>query len=130
MTRDLPIVNWPREGGSYKVIQLKRFEDSLKYLRFGRNLDSKDDFHTNILRRFSIEANIETIPSTDPDGKSLLILPEDSPYELIGAGKCIVEFRDDKKFARFYGKSFGYDLPLNKEHLEELAKEFKDWEFI
>jgi hypothetical protein len=50
---------------------------------------------------------------------------ESDRYKVCGMGKATIDI--DKKEALFYGRSWGYPVVLNPEHLERMKPLYPEW---
>lgn len=110
--KPLPQVNWPERSGEYRIIQL--YLGGTPYLRF-QNFSSERD-HADILRRF-LESHgicVDAVPRLRGER-----------YTVSGMGKSYVH-REQRRVA-FYGKSIGYDLGIDPDHLEQIIKLEPEW---
>jgi len=122
----LPIVNWPEESGSYKVIQLLDKVGQQPYLRFDDTSGYSPDGHMFTLYGFAEEIGTKLVEAIGNPLKK--ILPEDCGYELIGAGEC--ELNLEGKIASFKGGSGTYGLFIDENHLKKIKEKAPSWRII
>ena len=102
-------VIWPEEVGEYKVIQLE--VGSQYFLRFHR----EPILHADMLKFFLEENNI---PYEMEEGINYPF-QESEEYRLVGTGYAFII--PGEKEAIFYGRSKGYDIPINTQHLHSIG---------
>ena len=110
----LPTVNWPRESGEYKVIQL--YIDSKPYLRFGEVWG----LHARILMNLLRDNNIlyKTMGREYDDGYFEVPALRGDRYQVCGAGKAKIDL--ENKSASFGERSVGYRIGIDKKHLDSI----------
>ena len=120
-------VIWPKDKGTYKMIQLEVNYQSI--LRFGPNggvgddfLESRAGFHMDILESFLIENGFSDI-QYDAAGYPVA---HGKGYSLVGAGYAFI-IPDDKE-AYFYGESRGYKIPISPQHLNSMGSLVGGWQ--
>ncbi|HLC70534.1 MAG TPA: hypothetical protein VJI32_00915 [Candidatus Nanoarchaeia archaeon] len=80
-----------------------------------------------IQRRFADEVGIQYLKIPTVGGGSKSILPPDSPFTMVGAGRCSVKL--EERIAVFIGNSQDYGVGIDKEHLEKIKPYFPEWSF-
>jgi len=107
-------VNWPEVSGHYKVVQLTA--DDRRYLCFA---EPHQSYHSEILEDKLHQLGI-SFRRTGPDP----ILKGDR-YCASGMGRAKVKV--ENRTAIFYGKSSGYLIEIDREHLEFIRQQETEW---
>ncbi len=112
-----PTVNWPKEDGKYKVVQL--YVEGELFLRYNEpEFPSHSVTLVRALRSFGIEFDMETeYPIAARKGEN---------YEAVGMGNSEVNVKEKK--ASFFGASVDYQIGIDPEHLKKITELEKDWE--
>ncbi|HYD04047.1 MAG TPA: hypothetical protein VEC16_07160 [Alphaproteobacteria bacterium] len=120
-----PQIILPGKSEEYKIMQF--LVGNEPYLRFAPvNTDTKGFYHYHILDRFALETDTKTktIKIRDFDVSAFV----DENYKISGAGACDVYL--EEKIAIFGSISAGYNIGVNVNHLNEMAKLMPDWKFL
>ncbi len=131
MIHKIPIVNWPKHAGIFKIVQL--YVDDKPFLSYG----GISVGYSQIFREFLDSAGIGYKRNSQ---KKEQILPVGDDYLLAGMGysgilsgaKPAIELGNRGSRTAFFDletKSTFYDLGIDMRHLTEIEKLEPDWEF-
>ena len=106
----------PSEG-SGKFVQVKI--DDEPYIRLG----PMERVHSNMLKDLLIEAEVEFKTIKDQAGENI-VKRKGERYDMVGAG--VYRVPRNQELIILTGKSMGYEIGPNIEHLGQLAKHVPD----
>ena len=125
MNKIIPLVEWPKEKGEYRIVQFWNKIEERPYLRF--NEDEKYlFFHSDIVRKFAKDFEIE-IEEISKGNESLVFLKENDLIAIVGMGWS--NLNPEIKEGQFWGESKTYNWKIFGGHLERLNKFYPDWKF-
>lgn len=131
----LPIANFPKFSGKYKVAQL--LINDKPHLRFSErrtdDIDLDSIYFTNdIIKKTAdiLGKEVRLIDSNMINYNKILMVPDYSSdwYKLVGAGHAKIDV-EDKKIKYFYGSSCIYRLGIDYEFIERIRPLVPDWKF-
>ena len=118
---DIPRINWPRESGDYKVVQLDI--DGQPYLRF--QIYGYEDHSTIVRKLLGLFNNIDCAEMISERTGLRVAALDWKRYKVHGMGKSKINV--EQKQAFFYGESEDYDIGIDPKHLDSIRELAPDW---
>lgn len=113
----MPLINCPREKGSYKFVQFYGPSD-----RPIARIASTFADHPNIAMHFAAEAGIE---GKYDQTERKFFLPDDCGFRLVGAGFCRINL--EERLVKYGGRSSFLNIGPDRDHLQKLMSHFPEW---
>lgn len=121
LEKTIPRVNWPEKDGEHNVVQLDI--DGQPYLRFPQK-ECEDYGHAETLRVALEKQGIKPELMPNRLGKMIPVLKGER-YEVYGMGIAKIDVGQRRAF--FSGRSWDYDISINREHLDSISQLEPDW---
>ena len=119
LDEQLVAINWPNVSGEYKFVQLD--VDGRPHLRFA---EDEWEIHGTILMKLLTNLRI---PYTEILSRSETDVPAltGERYRVYGFGKSKIDV--EQRIVSLYGKSFDYNIGIDRTHLESIKSSIGDW---
>lgn len=121
LEKEIEIVDLPKRGGEFKVIQL--LVDEFPVMLCGYT------YHSEILEGYLRKKNIGYETKTVRELFEEVEIPLEcgEQYRVLGMGYCKI-FPDSKVLQLPYGSSHAYKISTDYQFREKLREQFKNWE--
>jgi len=116
---DLRNINWPKELGKYKVLQIDIENTPILRLQQNAGRTYHSEILSSLIESLGMEVENEMI------NKVFIPKLKTNKYSVKGMG--LADIDTEQKIAKFYGCSADYEIAIDKEHLRKISELEKEW---